>query len=348
MWLAGPCSTDEDHEDETNMSTAADVKTTRRRQMPESRMAGLLLSPTLLVLALVIAYPLLAAVYQSLFASRSGVDEDGFVTEGETFVGLGNYVDIFTGPAGERFWNAFWNTTYFTFVTVALETVLGVCLALAMNRAFKGRAFLRASILIPWAIPTAVSGLLWRWIFQSQGIANDLLGKEILWTAEGFSAQMAIIIAEVWKTAPFVGLLTLAGMQIIPQEIYEAARVDGASRWRQIWTITLPIVKPTLLVAVLFRMLDALRMFDLPFVLIGPGKRSVETLSMLAWEESNQLRYGTASAFVVVLFLYVALIAYAFIQLLGADITGQREQRKLIRDAEKRRKQNSKNAEAAR
>lgn len=330
------------------MSTAADVKTTRRRQMPESRMAGLLLSPTLLVLALVIAYPLLAAVYQSLFASRSGVDEDGFVTEGETFVGLGNYVDIFTGPAGERFWNAFWNTTYFTFVTVALETVLGVCLALAMNRAFKGRAFLRASILIPWAIPTAVSGLLWRWIFQSQGIANDLLGKEILWTAEGFSAQMAIIIAEVWKTAPFVGLLTLAGMQIIPQEIYEAARVDGASRWRQIWTITLPIVKPTLLVAVLFRMLDALRMFDLPFVLIGPGKRSVETLSMLAWEESNQLRYGTASAFVVVLFLYVALIAYAFIQLLGADITGQREQRKLIRDAEKRRKQNSKNAEAAR
>ncbi len=311
-------------------------------------MAGLLLSPTLLVLALVIAYPLLAAVYQSLFASRSGVDEDGFVTEGETFVGLGNYVDIFTGPAGERFWNAFWNTTYFTFVTVTLETVLGVCLALAMNRAFKGRAFLRASILIPWAIPTAVSGLLWRWIFQSQGIANDLLGKEILWTAEGFSAQMAIIIAEVWKTAPFVGLLTLAGMQIIPQEIYEAARVDGASRWRQIWTITLPIVKPTLLVAVLFRMLDALRMFDLPFVLIGPGKRSVETLSMLAWEESNQLRYGTASAFVVVLFLYVALIAYAFIQLLGADITGQREQRKLIRDAEKRRKQNSKNAEAAR
>lgn len=311
-------------------------------------MAGLLLSPTLLVLALVIAYPLLAAVYQSLFASRSGVDEDGFVTEGETFVGLGNYVDIFTGPAGERFWNAFWNTTYFTFVTVALETVLGVCLALAMNRAFKGRAFLRASILIPWAIPTAVSGLLWRWIFQSQGIANDLLGKEILWTAEGFSAQLAIIIAEVWKTAPFVGLLTLAGMQIIPQEIYEAARVDGASRWRQIWTITLPIVKPTLLVAVLFRMLDALRMFDLPFVLIGPGKRSVETLSMLAWEESNQLRYGTASAFVVVLFLYVALIAYAFIQLLGADITGQREQRKLIRDAEKRRKQNSKNAEAAR
>lgn len=311
-------------------------------------MAGLLLSPTLLVLALVIAYPLLAAVYQSLFASRSGVDEDGFVTEGETFVGLGNYVDIFTGPAGERFWNAFWNTTYFTFVTVTLETVLGVCLALAMNRAFKGRAFLRASILIPWAIPTAVSGLLWRWIFQSQGIANDLLGKEILWTAEGFSAQMAIIIAEVWKTAPFVGLLTLAGMQIIPQEIYEAARVDGASRWRQIWTITLPIVKPTLLVAVLFRMLDALRMFDLPFVLIGPGKRSVETLSMLAWEESNQLRYGTASAFVVVLFLYVALIAYAFIQLLGADITGQREQRKLIRDAEKRRTQNSKNAEAAR
>lgn len=321
------------------MSTTREVQASRRRQMPESRMATLLLSPTMLVLALVIAYPLLSAVYQSLFASRTGLDEDGFVTEGETFVGLGNYIDIFTGPSGDRFWNAFWNTTFFTFVTVSLETILGVCLALAMNRAFQGRAFLRASILIPWAIPTAVSGLLWRWIFQSQGIANELLGTEILWTAEGMASKMAIIIAEVWKTAPFVGLLTLAGMQIIPQEIYEAARVDGASRWRQIWGITLPIVKPTLLVAVLFRMLDSLRMFDLPFVLIGPGKRSVETLSMLAWEESNQLKYGTASAFVVVLFLYVALVAFAFIQLLGADITGQREQRKIIRDAEKRRKQ---------
>lgn len=299
------------------------------RSPGESRMAALLLSPTLLVLALVIAYPLISALYQSLFREESGLDENGFVAEGESFVGLANYTDMFVGESGARFLNALANTTFFTITTVTLETVLGLCLALAMNRAFKGRGLLRASILIPWAIPTAVSGLLWRWIFQSDGIANHLIGSEILWTAEGFQAKAAVIIAEVWKTAPFIGLLVLAGMQVIPEEVYEAARIDGAGWWRQLGSITLPLVKPTLLVAVLFRLLDALRMFDLPFVLIGPGKQSVETLSMLAWDESNQLRYGSASAFAIILFLYVALVAIVFVKLLGADVAGTKEVRAL-------------------
>ncbi|MDF9277589.1 sugar ABC transporter permease [Arthrobacter sp. EH-1B-1] len=301
------------------------------RSPGEGRMAALLLSPTLLVLALVIAYPLISALYQSLFREESGLDESGFVAEGEKFVGLANYTDMFVGDSGGRFLNALANTTFFTLTTVTLETVLGLCLALAMNRAFKGRGLLRASILIPWAIPTAVSGLLWRWIFQSDGIANHLIGSEILWTAEGFQAKAAVIIAEVWKTAPFIGLLVLAGMQVIPEEVYEAARIDGAGWWRQLGSITLPLVKPTLLVAVLFRLLDALRMFDLPFVLIGPGKQSVETLSMLAWDESNQLRYGSASAFAIILFLYVALVAIVFVKLLGADVAGTKEVRALRR-----------------
>ncbi|WP_231511313.1 carbohydrate ABC transporter permease [Arthrobacter sp. UNC362MFTsu5.1] len=291
----------------------------------EGRMAAMLLSPTLLVLALVIVYPLISAIHQSLFRAESGLDADGFVTEGEAFVGLANYADLFVGESGRRFLNAFGNTTFFTVTTVLLETVLGLCLALAMNRAFKGRSLLRASILVPWAVPTAVSGLLWRWIFQSDGIANTLLGSEILWTAEGTASKLAVIIAEVWKTAPFIGLLVLAGMQIIPEEVYEAAKIDGAGWWRQLGSITLPLVKPTLLVAVLFRMLDALRMFDLPFVLIGPGKESVETLSMLAWDESNQLRYGSASAFAVVLFLYVAVVAIVFVKVLGTDVTGAKQ-----------------------
>lgn len=299
------------------------------RSPGEGRMAALLLSPTLLVLGLVIAYPLLSALYQSLFRQESGLNENGFVAEGEKFVGLANYTDMFVGESGERFLNALANTTFFTVTTVTLETVLGLCLALAMNRAFKGRGLLRASILIPWAIPTAVSGLLWRWIFQSDGIANELIGNEILWTAEGFQAKAAVIIAEVWKTAPFIGLLVLAGMQVIPEEVYEASRIDGAGWWRQLGSITLPLVKPTLLVAVLFRLLDALRMFDLPFVLIGPGKESVETLSMLAWDESNQLRYGSASAFAIILFLYVALVAIVFVKLLGADVAGTKEVRAL-------------------
>lgn len=296
-----------------------------KRSPGEGRMAAMLLSPTILVLALVIVYPLLSAVHQSLFRAESGLDADGFVSDVESFVGLANYADLFVGESGRRFLNAFANTTFFTVTTVFLETVLGLCLALAMNRAFRGRSFLRASILVPWAVPTAVSGLLWRWIFQSDGIANNLLGSEILWTAEGNASKVAVIIAEVWKTAPFIGLLVLAGMQVIPGEVYEAARIDGAGWWRQLGSITLPLVKPTLLVAVLFRMLDALRMFDLPFVLIGPGKESVETLSMLAWDESNQLRYGSASAFAVMLFLYVAVVAIVFVKVLGADVTGAKE-----------------------
>lgn len=307
----------------------------------EGRMASLLLSPTFIVLVLVIMYPLLSAVYQSLFSANSGLDANGFVVEGETFVGLGNYAEIFAGAESGRFYNALWNTTFFTFVTVSLETVIGVGFAVAMNRAFKGRAFLRAAILIPWAIPTAVSGLLWRWIFQSNGIANDLLNTQILWTAEGFAAQAAVMIAEVWKTAPFIGLLVLAGMQLIPEEVYEASKLDGANAWKQFVSITLPLVRPALLVAVLFRLLDSLRMFDLPFVLIGPRKSSVETLSILAWDQSNQLQYGTASAFAIILLLYVAVIAFVFIRLLGADVAGDadakatKQSRKKISQAQK-------------
>lgn len=307
----------------TSLSVDAPRTTTPRgRKRGEGGMATVLLSPTFLVLALVIAYPLLSSVYQSLFAGQSGLDADGFVVEGENFVGLANYLDIFTGADAPRFYNALWNTTFFTVVSVSLETVIGVAFAVMMNRAFKGRAFLRAAILVPWAIPTAVSGLLWRWIFQSNGIANELLNQEILWTAEGFSAQVAVITAEVWKTAPFIGLLVLAGMQIIPEEVYEAAKLDGANGWRQFWSITLPLVRPALLVAILFRLLDSLRMFDLPFVLIGPRKSSVETLSILAWDESNQLNYGAASAFSIILVIYVALIAFVFIKLLGANVAG--------------------------
>jgi multiple sugar transport system permease protein len=299
----------------------------RSRTPHEGRTASLLLSPTFLVLALVILYPLLSAFYQSLFSARSGLDEQGFVVEQDSFVGLGNYLDIIAGSGSGRFYNALWNTTFFTFVSVALETAIGVAFAVAMNRAFRGRGLLRAAILVPWAIPTAVSGLLWRWVFQTNGIANALSGAHVLWTAEGFASQVAVITAEVWKTAPFIGLLVLAGMQIIPEEVYEAAKLDGANAWKQFWSITLPMVRPALLVAVLFRLLDALRMFDLPFVLVGPRKSSVETLSILAWDSSNQLQYGTASAFSIILLGYVAVMAYVFIKLLGADVVGSGEER---------------------
>ncbi|WP_254665867.1 carbohydrate ABC transporter permease [Streptomyces sp. WMMB 322] len=282
-------------------------------------MAALLVSPTLLVLTIVVLYPTILALRDSLYGTAGLDPKTGFVSKTEPFVGLSNYADIF-GEAGSRFWNAFWNTSFFTVTTVTLETVIGVAMALIMHKAFKGRALVRASILIPWAIPTAISAILWRWIFNSNGVANKIIGEQVLWTTEGFQSQVAVIIAEVWKTAPFIGLLVLAGLQVIPKEVYEAAKIDGATALRQFWNITLPLVKPALLVAVLFRTLDALRMFELPYVLIGAKKASVETLSMLAQDEASNVRFGPAAAYAVVLFIYVFLIALAFVRLLGTDL----------------------------
>jgi multiple sugar transport system permease protein len=287
------------------------------------RMAAIMLSPTLLVLALVVGYPVLAGFRESLYTRGQALDADGFVVEGERFVGLDNYTAIFSGDRADAFWNAFYNTTFFTVTTVVLETVIGVAMALVMQQAFRGRGFLRASVLVPWAIPTAISGLLWRWIFQADGAFNAVIRHQVLWTADGFPSKLAVVIAEVWKTSPFIGLLVLAGLQMIPREVYEAARCDGAGAFQQFFRITLPLVKPSLLIAVLFRMLDVLRMFDLPAVLIGVNKRSVETLTMISWFESNNLRYGSAAAYATILFLYIALISYLFVRLLGADIIGQ-------------------------
>ncbi|SEG10596.1 carbohydrate ABC transporter membrane protein 1, CUT1 family [Thermomonospora echinospora] len=302
------------------------------------RLAAVLLSPTLLVLALVVGYPVIAGFRESLYSRGQQLDADGFVVEGERFVGLDNYTAVFSGDRGDAFWNAFYNTTFFTVTTVALETVIGVVMALIMHQAFRGRAFVRASILVPWAIPTAISGLLWRWIFQHDGVANAVLRQQVLWTADGLESKIAVIIAEVWKTSPFIGLLVLAGLQMIPREVYEAARVDGAGPLQRFWRITLPLVKPTLLVAVLFRMLDALRMFDLPAVLIGVNKDSVETLTMLSWFEANNVRYGSAAAYATILFVYIAVIAYLFVRLLGADIIGQAKQTGKQRQTRKKAK----------
>jgi multiple sugar transport system permease protein len=293
------------------------------RRAGVGRLAFVLLSPSVLVLGLVIGYPIVSALRISFIKTTEGIDPaTGLITRTSGF-SVDNYADIFRGESGRLFWNAFWNTTTFTVATVVLETVIGICMALIMNNAFRGRALVRASILVPWAIPTAISALLWRWIFTSDGIANDIIGAKVLWTTEGIQSWLAVVIADTWKTAPFIGLLVLAGLQIIPAEVYEAAKMDGAGAWRTFWRITLPLVKPALVVAVLFRMLDVLRMFDLPFVLIGKGKASTDTLSILAYSELNNLRFGPAAAYATVLFIYVAVVAYVFVRVLGADIVGR-------------------------
>jgi multiple sugar transport system permease protein len=297
----------------------------------QGRLAWILLSPTLLIIIVVAGIPVLMSVRESFFQTNSGVDPTtGLVQGGERFTGLQNFTAIFTGAnqvtgswgTMDRFWNAFLNTTMITIICVVLETILGVAMAMIMAKAFRGRGIVRAGILVPWAIPTIVSALMWKLIFDASGVMNKIIGQEILWLADTGASFWAIVIADVWKTAPFIGLLTLAGLQTIPAEVYEAAKVDGATAWQQFVRITLPMVKPTLVVAVLFRTLDTLRMFDLPYGMIGAGKYRVETLSIFAYLEATQTRYGPAAAYAIILFLYVLLVAFVFVKVLGADVIG--------------------------
>jgi len=297
----------------------------------QGRLAWILLAPTLIVIAVVAGIPVVMSIRESFFQTNTGVDPNtGLIAGGESFVGLQNFTSIFTsqdlvlGNFGtmNRFWNAFLNTTFLTIVCVILETIIGVAMALIMAKAFRGRGLVRAGILVPWAIPTIVSALMWKLIFDSSGVANRILGREILWLADTGASFWAIVIADTWKTAAFIGLLTLAGLGTIPAEVYEAAKVDGATTWQQFVRITLPMVKPTLVVAVLFRTLDTLRMFDLPYGMVGAGKYRVETLSVFAYQEATQNRYGPAAAYAIILFIYVLLVAFLFVRILGADVIG--------------------------
>ena len=311
----------------------------------QGRLAWMLLAPTMVVIFVMAGIPVVMSIRQSLFADNSGVDPTtGLVAQGESFVGLKNYLAIFTsgdavtGSYGQinRFWNAFINTSLITIVCVILETILGVIMALIMAKAFKGRGIVRAGILVPWAIPTIVSALMWKLIFDANGVMNKILGHQILWLADTGSSFWAIIIADTWKTAPFIGLLTLAGLQTIPAEVYEAAKVDGATAWQTFVRITLPMVKPTLVVAVLFRTLDTLRMFDLPYGMIGPGKYRVETLSVFAYQEAQAVRFGAAAAYSMILFVYVLLVAYLFVKVLGADVIGDSAPKKKKKEKNKK------------
>src|SRR6476659_7192829 len=297
----------------------------------QGRLAWMLLAPTLLVIIVVAGIPVVMSIREAFFLTNSGVDPTtGLVQGGERFVGLHNFLNILrssdniTGSYGTigRFANAFLNTTFFTIVCVILETALGVAMALIMAKAFRGRGIVRAGILVPWALPTIVSALMWKLIFDASGVANKIIGQEILWLADSGASFWAIVIADVWKTAPFIGLLTLAGLQTIPAEVYEAAKVDGATAWQAFVRITLPMVKPTLVVAVLFRTLDTLRMFDLPYGMIGAGKYRVETLSIFSYQEAAQSRYGPAAAYAIILFIYVLLVAFLFVRILGAEVIG--------------------------
>lgn len=301
----------------------------QRPKRRQTKLALWLLAPTMVLLAVVIGYPVISAVVMS-FQQDALLNNDGFFVPGG-FAGLSNYIAwLFQqcpaangtqfcppGTLGAQFWEATGNTFFFTIVTVALETVIGFWMAVIMARSFRGRGLVRAAVLVPWAIPTAVTAKLFFFMFAFDGVINKALGTQILWTGQEWPAKFAIIIADTWKTTPFMALLILAGLQMIPKEVYEAARVDGATAWQRFRMITLPMVKPALMVAILFRTLDALRMFDLPYILTG-GANGTTTLSILV---INQIRSGfnLASALSTITFVVIFLVAFVFVRFLGAN-----------------------------
>lgn len=282
----------------------------------EGRTGALLIAPAVLVLVGVALYPILAAIWLSLHRFI-------LVFQEERFIGLANYTYLVSDA---RFWSALWNTTYFTVVAVTLELLLALPLALLLNRAFPGRGVLRAAALIPWAIPTVVSARLWGWLFNPEfGLVNRLLpGTDINWLGAPGYALHAAIVVDVWKTTPFVALLLLAGLQGIPDDLYKAARVDGASPLRAFRAITLPLLKPAILLALLFRTLDAFRVFDAIYVLTegGPGN-TTETLSIYAYKTLMRTGdFGYGSTLAVVTFFCVMAISLVYLRFLGKESKG--------------------------
>ncbi len=311
-----------------------------------TRIAYALLAPTIVVMAAVVGYPIVLSVFDSFQADAHLDATTGFFVQGG-FAGLSNYAHWILqqcstaagtgacaqGNLGASFWTATFNTFFFTIVTVTLETLFGLWMAIIMNRNFRGRGVLRAAVLVPWAIPTAVTAKLFYFIFATSGIINTLLGVEIIWGADLWASRFAIILADTWKTTPFMALLLLAGLQLIPEDTYEAARMDGATTAQTFFRITLPLLRPALVVAILFRTLDALRMFDLPYILTGGGGGrgdATTTLSILVVNEIKNTSVNSAAALSTITFLIVFGVAFLFIRVLGANITGGEKKSKKV------------------
>ena len=283
----------------------------------ERRLGLRLAAPAFFVMILVTAYPLGYALVLSLYRYRL-TDPDG-----REFVGLQNYVTVLTDPV---WWSAVLTTAIITVVSVLVELVLGFGFAWVMFRIVRGRSFIRTGILVPYGIITVVSAFVWRYAFQlDSGFVNQWFGLgDFNWFGERWSSLFVITLSEIWKTTPFISLLLLAGLVQVPEDMLEAAKVDGATSWQRLWKVVLPNMKAAILVAVLFRTLDAWRIFDNPFIMTG-GANETETLSFLAYRQNVTLvNLGAGSAVSVLLFLTVVVIAFIFIKGFGTDLSQMR------------------------
>jgi multiple sugar transport system permease protein len=295
------------------VTTAAPPKRKRvsDRAKAERRLGWMLCAPAVVVMLLVTAWPIINAFILSLQRA------DLRFPDANQFIGFDNYGTVLSSSL---WWEDVLHTIIITVVSVGIELVLGMLLALVMHRAIFGRGTVRTSILIPYGIVTVVAAFSWRYAWSlDSGWIPDLLGIKTDPLAETGWSYVAIIITEVWKTTPFMALLLLAGLALVPDELHEAAKVDGANAFQRFFRITLPLIKPAILVALLFRTLDAFRIFDSVFILTA-GQNNTETVSILGYNQLlNRLNLGLGSAVSVLIFLCVALIALLFVKGLGVS-----------------------------
>ena len=301
----------------SSVATPAPAPRRRRRrrtklQRRQTRLAWLLLIPALAVVAFVAIYPLCKTVYQSFTNQQflAGITPT-------KWIGLDNYWTVWHDPAWKH---AVILTLKFTVITVSFEFVLGLVIALVVNSSFKGRGVMRAVMLVPWAIPTVVAAQMWKWMLDDTfGVVNDLgvrthvLSHSHAWISDPSTSLGAVAAVDIWKTTPFVALLLLAGLQVIPTDLYEAADVDGASKLQQFWRITLPLLKPAILVTLIFRTLDALRVFDVFYVFFG---NRLDTQTMAIYIQSTIIgdgNVGLGAAASVFMFLIIALFVVIYV-----------------------------------
>jgi trehalose/maltose transport system permease protein len=273
--------------------------------------AWLFLVPTLLVVAFVAVYPLAETFYMSFTNARLGSGEP------VKFIGPQNYIDL---VKDSYFRDAVLLTVFFTVLTVLSELTLGLAVALVVNSQFRGRAAVRAAMLVPWAIPTVISAQMWKWMYNDvYGVFNDLLVKRlhlldhnIAFTADPSTSLWAVALIDIWKTTPFMALLLLAGLQLIPSDLYEAARVDGATKLQQFIRITLPLLRPAMLVALIFRTLDALRVFDVFYVMFGsrPDMQTMATYAQQTLVSVSDIGYGSAISVAIFMIIAIFIMIY--------------------------------------
>ena len=292
------------------------------RSVAENRLAWKLVAPAVVLMLLVTAWPMLQALYLSLFRYRLTTPDE------REFVGLANY---WTALTDGLFWQDLWNTVLIMLVTVAVELVIGFAFAMVMHRIIFARGVMRTSILIPYGIITVVSAFAWQFAFSlSNGFVNGWfswlpgIGENTNWFGDHWHAMFAIMVAEIWKTTPFMALLLLAGLSQISEDMLEAAKVDGATWWQRLWKVILPNMRAAIMVAVLFRALDAFRIFDNIFVMTR-GAQETESSSFLTYRQViEQFQLGMGSALSVLLFLSVLLLAFLIVKLFKVDLASAR------------------------